>query len=120
MKALKCCRFWCGVTVFFVVVLALNLFSPARISFPGQIFTMAQIMFRALGLYYVGEFIKEVTHPILPVACDVFAPRSQPQQRSYYPKPSTPLPPPYPQDDSPPPYHASEAPPPYDHAAVKP
>jgi hypothetical protein len=98
------------VTIFFVVLLGLNLFSPYRVSVPGQVFSMAQIMFRALGLYYVSEFIKEVTNPILPVA-DIFAPRLQ-TQRGYFPKPAPP--PPYPEDESPPPYHASEAPPPYE------
>jgi magnesium-transporting ATPase (P-type) len=115
-KSLKNCRFWCGVTIFFVVIIGLNLFTPGRISVPGQIFSMAQILFRALGLYYVSEFMKEMTHgPILPMTTDIFAPHSHSGQaapRHVYPKPG---PPSYHQEEAPPPYSVSEAPPPYEH-----
>lgn len=99
------------MTVFFVVFIGLNLFSTGRISFPGQIFSMAQIMFRALGLYYVSEFIKDLAHPssILPVVGETFVRHPPEAVRSFFPKPAPP--PPYPDDLPPPPYQ--EAPPPY-------
>lgn len=104
---------------------------------------MAQILFRALGLYYVSEFIKEMAHAsILPMNIGAGAagglggaghpfPHGHPSNHPLNLNNSHinpmmmqsnrlnffPKPPPgYPtNEEPPPPYTTSEAPPPYEH-----